>query len=422
MTHEAQAIIADFLARGWDASPEERTIALATTDRGAIPVLVEGALEKIEKSVTFIDFAISFIDERELDEIVARALQRFEQHPTSTMAESILARVSLQVPHLLTARLRDFWRLFPNPRSYCRTWPWRCADDAEIATLLEVAASEHDAVSRAWQCLLQTRRPAIVGHAATALATNTGHISREGWLEHVGFADEDGELVQLHQAPVWHVRFPPGFLDTRTRPPWIRPSAHPTWSAESRESPIPITVGGQSDGTCPFCHDELRQLLDLPVVPAEEPADRAAPGPLRLVACLSCLGSEIDTLFYDHVNTRVPVGLNPEGRTTTPQFLAGPLRETKATIVRIADRWAVQDWGFSNGRENLHRVGGEPSWIQSAEYPKCLRCSRRMRFIAQLDSDLPTENGGEWLWGSGGICYAFWCSVCRVSAVKWQCT
>jgi hypothetical protein len=39
-----------------------------------------------------------------------------------------------------------------------------------------------------------------------------------------------------------------------------------------------------------------------------------------------------------------------------------------------------------------------------------------------LDSDLPTEDGREWHWGSGGICYVFWCNACRISATTWQCT
>jgi hypothetical protein len=60
-------------------------------------------------------------------------------------------------------------------------------------------------------------------------------------------------------------------------------------------------------------------------------------------------------------------------------------------------QWRWQDWGLSNGRENLNRVGGEPCWVQSAEYPCCPICKGLMRFLMQLDSDLPTGDGGEWL-------------------------
>jgi hypothetical protein len=81
-----------------------------------------------------------------------------------------------------------------------------------------------------------------------------------------------------------------------------------------------------------------------------------------------------------------------------------------------------QDWGLANGRENLHRVGGHPSWIQSAAFPDCLSCGTTMQFLLQLDSEIPTADGQEWLWGSGGICYSFQCSPCRVTTHLWQCT
>lgn len=45
-----------------------------------------------------------------------------------------------------------------------------------------------------------------------------------------------------------------------------------------------------------------------------------------------------------------------------------------------------------------------------------------MRFIFQLDSNLPNADDGEWLWGSGGICYVMSCTPCRTVAYLWQCT
>jgi hypothetical protein len=101
---------------------------------------------------------------------------------------------------------------------------------------------------------------------------------------------------------------------------------------------------------------------------------------------------------------------------------AGPLGEAEVRPVETPRRWRWQDWALSNGRENLNRVGGEPCWVQSAEYFDCPTCGSLMSFLMQLDSDLPTEDGGEWLWGSGGIGYGFWCDRCKVSAFLWQCT
>jgi hypothetical protein len=146
------------------------------------------------------------------------------------------------------------------------------------------------------------------------------------------------------------------------------------------------------------------------------------PSPLDVAVCLACLGWEQTILFYKHDAEGAPTGLNPEGKVSEPKFPSGPLRPAQARLVRFPERWAVQDWGMSNGRENLNRVGGAPSWVQSAEYPTCVGCARKMPFLAQLDSDLPLAEGGEWQWGSGGMGYIFWCSACRISALLWQCT
>ena len=97
----------------------------------------------------------------------------------------------------------------------------------------------------------------------------------------------------------------------------------------------------------------------------------------------------------------------------------------KVAVVGLAEtprRWFWQDWGCSNSRENLNRIGGEPCWVQDAEYPRCPTCDSVMTFLFELDSDLPMANGGEWLWGSGGITYGFWCDPCGVSGFLWQCT
>ncbi|KAG1252654.1 hypothetical protein G6F68_011690 [Rhizopus microsporus] len=70
-------------------------------------------------------------------------------------------------------------------------------------------------------------------------------------------------------------------------------------------------------------------------------------------------------------------------------------------------RWQQQDWGQSNHRQNLSRVGGAPSWVQSAWYPACIDCGQDMPFVMQLDSTLPTTGESTLLWGSGGMLYTF---------------
>jgi hypothetical protein len=127
-------------------------------------------------------------------------------------------------------------------------------------------------------------------------------------------------------------------------------------------------------------------------------------------------------LFYRHDTEGRPVPLNTMTSRLTPQFPARPLIETAARLVKTPSRWRWQDWALSNNRENLHRVGGHPCWVQEAEYPRCPDCAQTMSFLLQFDSHLPVSEGEEFLWGSGGIGYAFWCDRCRTSALHWQST
>jgi hypothetical protein len=77
-------------------------------------------------------------------------------------------------------------------------------------------------------------------------------------------------------------------------------------------------------------------------------------------------------------------------------------------LVATPARWYWQD--ASNERENLTRLGGHPSWIQS-EYPSCPDCGKTMAFLFQLDAVCPGD-GGETF--GDGILYTFWCDTCRV--------
>ena len=93
-------------------------------------------------------------------------------------------------------------------------------------------------------------------------------------------------------------------------------------------------------------------------------------------------------------------------------FDADPFPRTEVGLVDLGREWRVQDWGWSNNVENLHRIGGEPTWIQSEEVPPCGRCDDEMAFVGQIAvSDL---TDGE------GIAYMHWCDKCAMTAVVHQ--
>lgn len=86
--------------------------------------------------------------------------------------------------------------------------------------------------------------------------------------------------------------------------------------------------------------------------------------------------------------------------------------ETRVELATLGPRWQRQDWAQSNDRQNLHRVGGEPAWIQNPHYPACPGCATPMNSAGQIAV-------GD-LWYAEGICYLHWCDTCALSAVVYQ--
>jgi Domain of unknown function (DUF1963) len=265
--------------------------------------------------------------------------------------------------------------------------------------------------NKAWQCLLEMRQAEAFAFAERMLKKVRLDHPFDVYLREVGYRSAD---TPLYSEECFHLVFPSDYLGA-DKPPWR--AVHPTWCLQAIGSSL--RFGGAGSRACGLCGGQLHHLLTLPGshVFGASGGDGAM---VSLETCLSCLGLEREVLFYSQ---------GPDGRPrsldvgpVTPEFPAISLEEAQVHLVPSPARSKWQDWASANSRENLHRVGGYPSWIQSADYPECPGCSETMRFIMQLDSELPLSDGGEWLWGSGGIGYAFSCAACRNTAFTWQCT
>jgi hypothetical protein len=335
------------------------------------------------------------------------------------------------VPHLLRPFLPRLWLLNPNAGSYTEHWIWRGAGPPEIAELAKTMKDSEMPIEdrqNAWHGLINTRNLDAVSLAvsffeplsiAAERSAAMRPLSLNDFIHLVGFHHEENKTQRLHGDTTYHVRFPEGFFEESTRPEWLSRYNHPTWDLVGEQT-LPAELGGELESSCCLCGGSLHRLVRFESAPDGLPI---APGSgLDLATCLSCLGWEEEVLFYKHDEQGRPSCAGPSGPHREPEFPSGPLRPGLVGLANTPPRWSFQDWGASNGRENLNRVGGSPSWIQDADYPTCPECQSVMPFLAQFDSDLPMETGGEWMWGSGGICYVHWCSACSISAAFWQCT
>jgi hypothetical protein len=423
---QIEFIIKSLEEKGVPAAPVVEATALATSYPDAVSDLAIAVMLRFPKGGTFLDGAFSYMPQERWPELVRVALDTLEQSKRKNdAAASVIEYASLQCRSALHPHLDRIFLIRPNVRCYYERYPWRESADLHFGFLqnvIENTSSTADDRRRAWTNLCETRHTKVIEYAIScADFVSPSDWACEAWVQAhlhlVGFHRENNSLLRICPNSLYHLQFPAAFFEPHSRPPWLA-RIHPTWKLPESIQSVPF--GGSSEGRCTLCGETLHRLILLDPIPHE--LGITGLGKLEISTCLSCLGWERQPLFYRHHEDGSPLNIGYDGSSVKPQFPVGPLREAQIGLARTPRRWFWQAWECSNGRENLNRVGGEPSWIQDAEYPSCPSCKKVMPFLLQLDSHLPKADGGRWLWGSGGIAYGFWCDECKVSGVLWQCT
>jgi hypothetical protein len=428
-SQEIEAIVKSLEERGARAAPIQEATDLARSHPEAVADLVSAVVRRYPKGGTFLDAALSYLPEKSWPDLVRFALDALQESRDNEAADSVIAYASLQAVSTLHPHLDRIFDLSPNRGTYYENYPWRGSSTCHFEFLrrvIESPASEPGRKLKAWQALVQTRHPDslayALSHADPVLAASPWTSKDDtilAYLHLVGYHQDDQWLRRLCPDSLYHIAFPGQYFEGQTRPAWLA-RIDPTWGFAPAPDLPPMKFGGLGEGQCSACAGRLHRLIVLDPVPIG--LGISGLGRIELATCLSCLGWERSPLFFRHDSDGRADAIGTEGPNLVPQFPVGPLREAEVRLASTPDRWRRQDWALSNSRENLNRVGGEPCWVQDAEYPDCPVCGSVMSHLMQLDSDLITAEGGEWLWGSGGIGYVSWCDRCKVSGHIWQCT
>ena len=232
--------------------------------------------------------------------------------------------------------------------------------------------------------------------------------------DEICFGGEKFRLKRYCGQRAYHIIFPRGYFGAPYAPHLAK--HHPTWRFEGGETGYKL--GGVLDEANGDAQNPLFHLITLDPLPRDLPV-RSLPR-LVLAAHIREI-NEGEIVFYEHDAQGMPRRIGE--RTQVEYVQDEPIKKCEVALAPTPARWTAQDWGMSNSRQNLARIGGESSWIQGALVPTCPICGEKMEFLMQLDSELPScEQGGEVYFGSGGILYVFWCERTRVSAFFMQCT
>jgi hypothetical protein len=249
----------------------------------------------------------------------------------------------------------------------------------------------------------QPKRGGNVGSLVSKVALQAPKLFPESLLiKEFDFSEWWTHADPLQPPPSEHIIFENG---PPAGSPFIARQKHPTWHLQTTGGEL--RMGGEGSAICPTCRQTLVHLITLENVSV----GIGSPLPqLRLETCPNSLGPT----FYSHDADGQPAPIEPAHPQGFDNIIV-PLREKMVRLARTPDRWLRQSWASSNSRENLFKVGGLPTWIQSQEIPCVPGTDRPMDFLLQVDSELQDVQGSNVLWGSGGLLFVFWDSQTRIS-------
>lgn len=397
-------------------------LSLASEAPHRLGELLRLAIARHSPGSTFLDTALDLLPDDAVVAVCTDAWRRYRDGERGELLGSVVEFASFQAPRVLQEDWEVLLEVAAEDELQLASQVWRTlpsAIAAQWAQILAEAADDRE-MARA-RVLLLAAQPGSYAAARGYLA-DWGRLDAEVWAHWAGVADGPRPR-RLHGERPLHFRF--GRDQHRAQQAdeagWRKRiwRLHPTWNGGQVHHAG--QMGGPLDALCGSCHAPLQRLLRTDAAVFQP----GAAGEVTLGLCLDCCGWEDPPVrFYRHDATGLP-SCHPSQHLEVPVTPtdSGDLMPAEVGLAAMdTARWQQQDWGQSNHRQNLSRVGGAPSWVQSAWYPACIDCGEEMPFVMQLDSTLPTAGGGALLWGSGGMLYTFWCARCRVSGHFWQCT
>lgn len=409
MPDSLQQLLQDIKTKGWDEEYYRLHVDLAISTPADIAPLTIMLVEESLQLWMMFSRVLDFMPLEDFPQVVEHALKVKSRDPQNEVADEIIRTASLQClsslhPHLTTIFEQDL-----NEGADDELWPWRESGTQHfdyLKSIIDPLPLSWGTGGKAWGALLETREKVVFDYLISRLLPRDFESERSNF-QSVGFDLENGQCRQLYPSDVYHILFPKAYFGEKYPLYW----KHPSWHIPLARSFTAI-FGGSSTGECRVCGDKLDHILTLDPIPDWLPVTGIER--LSLATCLSCLGREEDRLFYQHSVSGEGASIGYNGPLVQPQFVHPPFEEVEVQIAETPGRWRWQDWD----NENLHRIGGYPTWVQFPDYPECPNCNSMMGFLLQLDSDI--SHG--WWWGSGGLCYLFWCDQCKVSSYLYQCT
>lgn len=188
---------------------------------------------------------------------------------------------------------------------------------------------------------------------------------------------------------------------------------HQCWRLAKGSSKLPAKFQAitPADGCCPWCD---RQLIHLVTFKPEEFGVADAFGNGVRVQVTTCEVCSAFGIVFGEYNALGHGRWSPEN--SRPEYLPDDsgtwdcLPRDPLTLAGQRNPLSAADQFLPT---TFSQLGGHPTWVQDASYPRCTRCSESMIFLTQVDNADFEEH-------TEGIYYAFACPQCRTTATTYQ--
>jgi hypothetical protein len=163
----------------------------------------------------------------------------------------------------------------------------------------------------------------------------------------------------------------------------------------------------ERDDACPWCRSRLTNLISF----RPQFSAFAQPEPVPILTCEVCaaFGTILGQVDENGVAQWSPANSKPK---YLPDDAESWGRLPKDCLCLDGSRSPL----FAADQflpVSVSQLGGHPTWVQDATYPKCPSCSQTMIFVAQIAHDEVEDH-------SEGTYYSFVCEGCKTTATTYQ--
>lgn len=177
------------------------------------------------------------------------------------------------------------------------------------------------------------------------------------------------------------------------------------------QSPDSFRAISERSDNCPWCSSKLANLFEVELASCGLFVKDGWNGPVKVATC------EVCTAFGTIFGSADKLGRSAwSPKNVRPDYLPDDSQTWERLpqdSLRLAERRGTMHAANQFLPTTFSQLGGHPTWVQNAEYPRCPECSQTMIFLAQVDhADI--EEYAE------GVYYAFLCVECKATATAYQ--